>query len=157
PASYSPFLFEPQTHEDDPNPQPVVDFVQAINATSDADFVKEVSRYLNPRLYLTHAAIESVVAEIDGIVGGVYGMNNFDLYRFEGQKLSQLLVWDKDLSFAYPERGLLDGVDNNILMRRLLALPEYRSTYLTAVMRALGLLGGEGGWADGEITRLYGL
>ncbi len=38
PALYSPFLFDPKTHEDDPNPQPLVEMIDFINHSSDAQF-----------------------------------------------------------------------------------------------------------------------
>lgn len=157
PALYSPLLFEPANHEDDPNPQPIVEMISAINFSSDADFVDAVSKYINPELYLTHVAIENVLTEIDGILGGVYGMNNFDFYRFNGGNLSQMIVWDKDLTFGQPEREILAGVESNVLARRLLAIPKYRSIYVNALVNAATLLGGKDGWADQEVTRLYEL
>ncbi|MBI2686287.1 MAG: CotH kinase family protein [Acidobacteria bacterium] len=157
PAAYSPNLFAPQTHEDDPDPRPIVDMVSAINFSSNADFVDSVSAYINPELYLTHAAIENVLTEIDGIVGGVYGMNNFDLYRFDGSKLSQLLVWDKDLTFGQPQREILMGTQENVFTRRLLAIPKYRSVYVNALVTAALTLGSKGGWGDQEVDRAYAL
>src|SRR5206468_9281763 len=115
-----------------------------------------VSRYLDLKLYLTHAAAENVLAEIDGIWDSVYGTNNIYLYGFEGQDLFQFLVWDKDLTFVQAERELPEPLEN-VLAHRLLAIPEYRSYYLSQLARAADLLGGRGGWADQELTRLYAL
>jgi uncharacterized protein (TIGR03437 family) len=157
PAVYSPNLFEPSNHEDDPDPQPFVEMMSAINQSSDSAFIEAVSTYINPELYLTHAAIENVLTEIDGILGGVYGMNNFDLYRFKGSKLSQMIVWDKDLTFGQPDREILAGVEGNVLARRLLAIPKYRSIYVNALVVAATTMGDKGGWADQEVTRLYNL
>lgn len=157
PSLYSPNLFEPQTHEDDPDPQPIVDMVSAINSSSDAQFVDAVSKYINPDLFLTHGAIESVLSEIDGMLGGVYGMNNFDFYRFQNTTLHQMIVWDKDLTFSQTQRDILSGMQDNVLARRLYAIPKYRNIYVNALVTATTSLGTKGGWADQEVDRLYAL
>lgn len=157
PAAYSPGLFDPANNEDTPNPAPFVEMVRAINFSSDAAFVESVSQYINPDLFLTHAAIENVLAEIDGMLGGVYGMNNFDFYRFEGSTLGQMIVWDKDLSFFDPERDILAGTTQNVLARRLLAMPRYRALYVKALVLAATTLGAKNGWADQEVNRAYSL
>src|SRR5581483_8331288 len=79
----------------------------------------------------------------------------FYLYRFEDQKLSQLIVWDKDLTFQDPNHDILAGADENVLGKRLMAIPEYRNTYMNALVKAANLLGGPGGWAEQEINREY--
>src|SRR5207247_11280126 len=88
PAAYA-ILLDPKTNEDNPDYQKFTDMVKAINYSADADFVNAVSRYLDLKLYLTHAATENVLAEIDGIWDGVYGTNNIYLYRFEVQDRSE--------------------------------------------------------------------
>jgi len=154
PSLYTKFFDE---KSDNPDTQKFVDLVAAINNTSDAAFVAAVTPLLNPRLYLTHAAIENAVSELDGIWGDTYGMNNFFLYRFKGETLYQFIVWDKDLAFLEPERLILEGASANAYGRRLMAIPEYRDVYLSALAKAMSLMGGAGGWADQEITRLYTL
>jgi uncharacterized protein (TIGR03437 family) len=156
PAAYTAFL-DPKTNEDTPDYQKFVDLIQAVNHSSDADFVSAVSRYLDLKLYLTHAAIENATAELDGIWGDTYGTNNIYLYRFEGQDLFNLFVWDKDLTFLQPQREVFQGAAKNVLARRLLAIPEYRTFYLSQLSKAVDLMGGAGGWADREVSRLYAL
>src|SRR6185369_15606308 len=124
PAPYA-NLLDPKTTEDNPDYQKFIDLVKAINHSSDADFVNAVSPYLDLKLYLTHAATENVLAEIDGIWDGVYGTNNIYLYRFQGQDLFHFLTWDKDLTFIQAQRHLPQPADN-VLAQRLLAIPEYR-------------------------------
>jgi hypothetical protein len=46
---------------------------------------------------------------------------------------------------------------DNVLARRLLAIPEYRSFYFFQLAKAADLLGGSGGWADQEVSRIYAL
>jgi uncharacterized protein (TIGR03437 family) len=38
-----------------------------------------------------------------------------------------------------------------------MAIPEYSDTYMAALKKAANLLGGKDGWADKELTRLYGM
>ncbi len=156
PGVYAQFL-DLKTDQDDPDLQWFADFVAAINQSSNTDFVSAVSKYVDPKLYLTHVAIENVVGEVDGIAGGVLGMNNFYLYRFDGGDLSQLIVWDKDLSFLSGTTDIFAGTQVNILVRRLMAIPEYRAAYLDALQKAATLFGGVNGWADDEIAREYAL
>jgi spore coat protein CotH len=155
PAAYA-IVLDPKTNEDNPNYQKFIDLIHAINDSPEADFAGAVSRYLNPELYLAHAAAENALAEIDGIWDSVYGTNNIYLYRFQDQDLFQLIVWDKDLTFLQPQRTLPLPVDN-VLARRLLAIPQYRSFYFSQLARAADLLGGAGGWGDQEVNRTYAL
>ena len=156
PQAYAQFL-DPQTNEDNPDLQKFADMVQAINHSSAADFVSAVSPYLDLKMYLTHVAAENAVAEFDGIWGDTYGTNNFDLYRFADQDLFTFITWDKDFTFDQPDRLPFAGSERNVLARRLLAIPEYRNYYLSQFTKAIDLLGGSGGWADQEVTRLYTL
>ena len=60
PAAYSPLMFDPVTHEKDPDPQPIVDMVRAINQSSDAEFIDVVSRYIDAKQFLKHVAAEHI-------------------------------------------------------------------------------------------------
>jgi uncharacterized protein (TIGR03437 family) len=153
PAPYA-NLLDPKTNEDNPDYQKFIAMIKAINDSTDADFVNAVSPYLDLRLYLTYVATENVLSEVDGIWDGVYGTNNIYLYRFQGQSLFQIIAWDKDLTFSSAVRPLPFPSDN-VLARRLLAMPDYRNFYLSQVAKAADLFGGPGGWADGELSRMY--
>ena len=149
------FGFDPATHEKDPNPAPLVELVRRINQSSDGDFLRVVSEYLDLREFTTHVAIENVMGEFDGILGDVFGMNNFYFYRFEKKNLHQFLPWDKDGTFSHPQRPILAGVAENALSKRLLAIPEYKNLYLDSLVRAANVIGSAGGWMSQEIDRLY--
>jgi uncharacterized protein (TIGR03437 family) len=157
-------LLELKSNQSSGNPQNFMNLVQVINqpsspAFTDDQFISALSAYLNPRLFLTHIAIENALQESDGICGGVVGMNNFYLYQFHGQTLYQLIPWDKDLTFSDPSTDILFGMSNginmNLLAQRLVGIPEYRNFYFGALATAMTTLGGAGGWADGEISREY--
>ncbi len=97
------------------------------------------------------------MTEIDGVVGGIYGTNNVYIYRFQGSKRHDFIPWDKDLTFYDPMTPLLEGFEKNVLLTRLLNVPEFRDAYLLAFLRAVERFGGVGGWADQELTRQYNL
>jgi len=153
PAVYANLL---EAKSDNPNYQKFIDLVKAVNYSSSSDFVNAVSRYLDLKLYLTLVATENVIAEVDGLWGSVYGTNNIYLYRFQGQDLFDWIPWDKDLAFWDPQRLLPDGQEN-VLARRLMAIPQYRTFYLSQLAKAATLMGGAGGWADQEVSRMYNL
>jgi uncharacterized protein (TIGR03437 family) len=146
-----------KTSQAGPDMNNFIAFVESINLTSDADFVPAVSKYLDPKIYLTHVATENVLAESDGIVGGTFGMNNVYLYQFDKDTHYQFLPWDKDNTFDWPAWGIWSGLDANVLTHRLLAIPEYNNVYTSSLMKAARLFGGAGGWADGEFNRLYAM
>jgi uncharacterized protein (TIGR03437 family) len=165
PSAYAPFL-DLKTDQASPDLQTFAKFVQVINQPSsasftDADFISALSQYLNPSLFLTHAATENVLAEQDGLLDGMVGLNNFYLYQFQNTTLYQMIAWDKDLTFGSPQLDVMDGIWNgtliNLLAQRLVDIPQYQQVYLNALVKAATLLGGTGGWADSEITREYGV
>jgi len=163
PSLYSPLL-ELKSKQSSGNLQNFMNLVQVINHLSGPDFTDDqfidaLSAYLNPRLFLTHVAIEKALSEIDGICGGQVGMNNFYLYQFHNRSLYQLIPWDKDFTFYDPNMdiwfGIQDGPHINLLTQRLSYIPKYRNVYLNALATAVTTLGAAGGWADTEIQREY--
>jgi uncharacterized protein (TIGR03437 family) len=154
PARYSPVLFDPKTHELDPDPRPLEAWIRTINQASDADFERAAAEYIDLRKFLTHVAGEMYMAEVDGILGDL-GMANFYVYRFQRTNRHQFIVWDKDNTFSSSTRDILRNANDNVLMRRTLAIPALRSFYLSEVVRAASLAGGAGGWLDQEIDRVY--
>ncbi len=165
PSLYAPML-NLQTDQSSGDTQNFMNLVQVINRPSSAtftddQFITALSAYLNPRRFLTYAAIESALDDRDGMCGGLDGMNNFDLYQFRNQKLYEIIPWDKDYTFGIPETDILHGITNgyniNLLAQRLAGIPEYKDFYFQALATATSTLGGADGWADREITREYNL
>ncbi|PWU12039.1 MAG: hypothetical protein C5B51_01465 [Terriglobia bacterium] len=155
PPDNKPAPFEPQTHSNSPDTVTLEGMVRTMNQASDADFVSAMTPYLDLKLFLTHIAVENYLADFDSILGDVFGMNNFQFYRFENKKLSQLIAWDKDNSFDSNVRPILENADVNVLMRRLVAIPEYKNAYLEALLKCAMLAGGAGGWLEQEALREY--
>jgi uncharacterized protein (TIGR03437 family) len=153
--SYSPAPFEPQNHDSDPDPKPLEAFLRMINQTSDADFAATIGAYTDPKLFLAHIALENYGADADSILGDIFGANNFHFYRFAGTNFSQFLVWDKDLAFDSAQRDLFQNTNQNVLSRRILAMPGQRAQYLEMIAKTLVLAGGPGGWLEQEHAREY--
>src|SRR5437867_11267980 len=80
-STYSPVPFKPETHRADPNPWPLVEMVAAINFAGDSYFETALAPFLDLKQFLKEVAVESYLAETDGILAD-WGMNNFYLYRF---------------------------------------------------------------------------
>src|ERR1035438_2530346 len=109
--------------------------IRTINQEPDATFLSAMAPYLDLNLFLTHIAVETYVADFDCILGDVFGMNNFHFYRFVNKQLSQFIPWDKDNAFDWTGRPVLQNANQNVLMRRLMAVPEYRNYYFEAQVK----------------------
>jgi uncharacterized protein (TIGR03437 family) len=154
PGTYVPTMFEPKTREDNPEPEYLIEMIRTINQEPDDTFVVAVRRFLDLDTFLVHVAVEQFMSEWDGILGFA-GMTNFYLYRRDTDNAFVFLVWDKDNTFSSSDRSLWENSTNNVLMRRLMAVPELKQRYLTAVMQAAVSAGGRGGWLDQEALRSY--
>jgi uncharacterized protein (TIGR03437 family) len=164
PNLYSPYL-DLKSNQASPDLQTFTNLVQVINqpassSFTDAQFIAALEQYMDPQMFLTYVATDNVLAEADGIVGGIIGMNNFDLYQFQGTTVYTLTPWDTGLSFDAVNFDIFTGFKNgniNVLANRLIAIAGYLNIYLDQLNRAASLLGGAGGWADSEISREYGV
>lgn len=124
-------VFDPKTHESDSMSAiygPIEAMVRTMNQASDSTFESQMSQYLGLEEFLTHVALENVVAEWDGVVGYA-GLNNFYMYRFENSNVSRLIAWDKDNTFRDPQFFIREGLTSNVLTRRALELPEHMAHY----------------------------
>lgn len=162
-------IFDPKTHENDAAAkiwQPIADMVKAINDTPDAIFEREMSAYIDLTKFVDHIALENFLAEDDGILGYA-GLNNFYFYRFEDSRRSQFLVWDKDNTFKSLDFDIMRNLNDNVLSRRTLALPQYRNRYFQQLIDAANSAmetegGGQGqgnsnnrqGWLEREVARM---
>ena len=155
--------FEPSNHTNAPDTVTLEKLFRIINQEPDATFISamtadpQLGPLLDLKLFLTHIAVETYVADFDCILGDVFGVNNFRFYRFVNKQLSQFLPWDKDNAFDWAQRPVLQNANQNVLMRRLMAIPEYKNYYLQALVKCAMLAGGAGGWMQQEATREYNL
>jgi uncharacterized protein (TIGR03437 family) len=168
PSLYAPIL-ELKSNQAAPDLQTFANLVQAINQPSSAnftddDFILALSAYLDPLNLLTYAAVDQVMADSDGFLDGVVGVNNFYLYQMQGTTQYEWIAWDKDNAFTIVNWDILAGIngsgieptpDINVLVQRLVGIPGYMQAYLNAVVKTATLLGGAGGWADQAVSSEY--
>ncbi len=169
-ASYKE-LFSPKTHENDSEwdlYHEIESMVRTVNEARDDMFVSSMAAYLDLSLFMKHVGVQAFLAEWDGILGYA-GMNNFYLYRFEKQTVSQFIAWDADNTFRAIEYSTLSGHQENVLMRRAMLVPELKAAFFDAVLAAEAsaaeldpaeiLTPGETprGWLEREITTTYDL
>ena len=134
-SAYVPVPFEPETNESSLDAAGLVSFIRTANEAPDASFASAMAAFLDVPRFLTHLAVENAIAENDGLVG-FEGMNNFYLYQYAGQSRFVFIPWDKDTTFVSADFPLLQRVDSNVLVRRLLADPAQMAFYRDAVKRA---------------------
>jgi len=157
-------LFEPKTHESEapvPLYGPLETLFKRLNYSSDTQFEREVGELLDLRQFVRHIAVENFIAEHDGFLGH-WGPNNFYLYRFQGRAVSQLLPWDKDHALWAKDYDILQGVNDNILAKRVLSIPAYLRLYLQTLIDCADAAmrpdseGASIGWLEAEVHRITG-
>jgi hypothetical protein len=136
-----------------------------INQPLDGVWRQRVGELLDLEQFVRHAAFEAFVAEEDGI-NGVYGMNNFYLYRPNGSNRHRFIIWDKDSAFHTMEFSIFTRLDDYMLFQRALGFADLRELYLQTLERAArsaaerpeinGSVARES-WLEGEITRIAAL
>ena len=162
-SAYAP-LFSPRTHEHDPLEtlySPIEAMTRAVEDASDASLVEIMSQYLDLPMLLRYLAVQAYTAEWDGFAGYA-GMNNFYLYRFEQSMRSQFIPWDADTAFHDVGYPVLQGFDENLLLKRLMRIPAMRQVFfhaLTATAASVMAPVDERGtpWIEQEIETAYAL
>ena len=146
--------FEPQNHEREGDTKlyvPIHDWLREVNAPDDAVWRERVEEYVDLTQFVTQAAIESFLAEDDGLLGA-YGMNNFFLYRADGTNRHRFLPWDKDNAFLVPDYSIFQRTDENVLFRRAFAFADLRELYFQ-VLETAARSAAEDGWLEAEVER----
>ena len=110
-------------------------------------------RYLGSRFdipgFIRFVAAQSYLGDTDGFLG-TFGVNNFYLYRLENQVKHVLIAWDTDNTFwgtTFPIRP----DDTNVLMQKLMRVPEYEALWYSELARANQLAEADG-WLEAEIA-----
>ncbi len=154
PGAYFPVPFEPKTNESSFDAASLIEMIRVANEASDEEFPAAIGKYIDAKAFVRYLAAETFVGDIDGFLGD-WGMNNFYLYRHPGATLFTLIAWDKDVTFRDAERDIWQGVDQNVLARRILAIPENREAYLAALEEMISAAEGPGGWLEQKLDSTY--
>jgi len=161
---YSPHPFDPETHEDNPKPQPIADLVRIVHDASDASFPSAIAPYLDINEFIKFVAVTVFMADQDGFLGD-WGMNNFDVYQHTNTTVHVFIPWDKSEAMKPgPDYSIFHNVDDvpasqdNRLMERIVNSPALKNQYLDALSQvadaASELISGDGrGWMEREVER----
>ena len=151
--NYIPSPFELKTNKKTPNPQPLIDLIQALNRATPETFIEEVSPRLDIDRFLLQLAVEIYLGEIDGLVG-VNGMSNFYLYQpGAGSDAFQSIPWDKSAALNYWDYPIWVRIEDNVLLRTAMQVPELKARFLEHLREVNELAGGEGGWLEETALR----
>jgi CotH kinase protein len=154
PDLYVPHPFKPETHEQDPHPQPVVDLIRIVAEASDGNFRDVISQYLDLGAFVKHVAIETFLNERDGVVGN-WGTTNFYLYRPPNSNLHVFIPWDKSETMTDRTTPIFHNIDDvpestqNRIMARAMKYRDLSNLYLD-VLDACADSAGEPGDGDGR-------
>jgi spore coat protein CotH len=145
--------FEPQNHEREADSalyDPIRVLFREVNQPDDAVWRDRVEETIDLAQFVTQAAIESFLAEEDGLIG-VNGMNNFYLYRLSGTNRHRFIPWDKDSSFLLLGFPILTRMEQNVVLQKAMGYPDLRALYFQVLESAAGAAAEEN-WLENEIV-----
>jgi spore coat protein CotH len=164
PSLYSPHPFNPETHEDNPKPQPIADLIRTVHDASDGSFRSSISQYLDLTGFIRNIAVTVYMGDEDGFLGN-WGMNNYDLYQKQNTTVHVIIPWDKsEATRSGPTYSIFHNLNDvpasqqNRLMARITGLLDLRTQYLDALVEtansASEVIFGDGrGWMEREVER----
>lgn len=151
--------FEPRTHRRDAATilySPIRDLFREINESDDVVWRERVDAVLDVENLLRHLAVETFLAEADGLAGSFIGMNNFYLYRRADSPRHHFIPWDRDLSFFDLAWPLTPNFEQSPLLRRVLEFDDLRERYLQKLEECVRLAT-EDDWLRTEVDRMVTL
>ena len=114
---------------------PIEELVRLVNDTPASSFDQNIGPKMDLPAFVRYIAAQNFIAQNDGF-NGYDGMNNFYIYRLEDSSSHVLIAWDEDVAFLQPDFGLTTRIDENVLSRKTLELPGYRSQYFGVLSEA---------------------
>lgn len=143
-------MFQAETREDDSWAAlygTIETFVHTVNEPH--QIVRDIGEFLDIPAFLRALAVETFLAEWDGLVGD-FGINNFYLYRPSTSTQFTFVPWDKDNTFKARDYPVWpDGMNNNVLTSQLMNVDQLREYYLEALLRCAAI-------ADESVSRADG-
>jgi hypothetical protein len=133
------YPFELQTNEEENNWSKLIEFVNVINNTSDADFKVALENVFHVDEYLRVLAIDLLINNSDS-----YAERGRNWYLYHEPKSNKIhwLPWDYNLTFNRGVDGandfdILNAENGKILIDRVLEVPEWKDRYLNYVCEIL--------------------
>jgi spore coat protein CotH len=145
--------FDATTHESKPDEdkyRQIQELITLANATAEDRFTEVLGSRFDIPGFIRFVAAQAYLGETDGFLGS-FGINNFYLYRLENQTRHVFIAWDSDNTFWGPLFPVRPD-DSNVLMQKLMRIPEYNALWYAELARANELAEADG-WLDAEITR----
>src|SRR6185503_4859371 len=109
PTTYVPSIWEPKTNEVGGTYTDVVALLDVLNNAPAASRRAQLDTLIDLSDYLAYLAVSTTIADPDGLTGEK-GNNNHYWYHREDNNKMEIVAWDPDKSFGYPQ---LDGVFNS--------------------------------------------
>jgi len=131
-------FFSAKTHEtntDETLYRPIENIVRIVNEKPPEELAQSLDPFLDLRAMTRYLAVQNFLSEFDGF-SGKWGINNFFLYRLQHHDQHIVIAWDDDLTFLDPTYDLMSYQENNVLVRKLMAIPEYRGLYFATLGEA---------------------
>ncbi len=152
--------FDPKTHEKDSDAAkfgPIENLVRLVNDLPIEMYNSALNEHLDLHAFMRYLAAQNFVGQNDGFLG-YEGVNNFYFYRRENSAQHVFIAWDEDLAFWGPEYPIGFRVQDNVLTRKAMQIPELRNAYYAGLSDAMRLTdeptGPEGlKWLEYEIKR----
>jgi len=145
--------FDATTHESKPDEdkyRPIQELITLANQTSEDRFVEVIGPRFDLPGFIRFVAAQAFLGDTDGFLGA-FGINNFYLYRLENKIQHVLIAWDTDNTFWGPTFPVKPD-DTNVLMQKLMRIPEYNALWFAELARASQMAEAEN-WLDTEIIR----
>ena len=145
--------FDATTHEsksDEEKYRPIQELITLANQTPEDRFVEVVGPRFDIPGFVRFVAAQAFLGDTDGFLGA-FGINNFYLYRLENKIQHVLIAWDTDNTFWGPTFPIKPD-DTNVLMQKLMRIPEYNALWFSELARASQMAEAEN-WLDTEIIR----
>ena len=114
---------------------PIEELVRLVNNTPSTTFEQTINPRLDLAAFVRYIAAQNFIAQDDGF-NGYAGMNNFYFYRLENSTNHVFIAWDEDVAFLSSEFGITTRLNDNVLTRKTLELPAYRSQYFSVLGEA---------------------
>jgi spore coat protein CotH len=145
--------FDATTHEsksDEEKYRPIQELITLANQTPEDRFVEVIGPRFDLPGFIRFVAAQAFLGDTDGFLGA-FGINNFYIYRLENKIQHVLIAWDTDNTFWGPTFPIKPD-DTNVLMQKLMRIPEYNALWFAELARASQMAEAEN-WLDTEIIR----
>lgn len=132
---------------------PIEELVRLVNDTPSGSFEQTIGSRLDLPAFVRYISAQNFIAQNDAF-NGYDGMNNFYFYRLEDSSVHTFIAWDEDNAFLAADFSITTRLDDNVLTRKTLELPDYRSQYFSGLTDAAT---SAADWMRAEMQRQFDL